>query len=188
MPPDVLWEEIERRRGFIDGIVITGGEPSLHPELVAFTRALRERGLEVKLDTNGLDPSFVETMLPFLSYVAIDLKTTPERYHLLGAKTEVLDLRNRFLRIKELLSRKPIPVEYRVTLYPGVVDGVETLTAMMDLVPENAVVYLQQFVPDHAWSEEARNTKPFSATAIREMAEEVRRRSARSAILVRTYE
>jgi len=187
MPPEALWEEIERRRDFIEGVVITGGEPSLHPELGAFARALRERGREVKLDTNGLDPAFVRTMLPFLSCVAVDLKTTPERYHLLGTRAGACDLRERLRATKEILSAAQCAVEYRVTMYPGVVDGVETLEAMMALVPANAIVYLQQFVPNHAWSDEAQKTPPFSAAVIREMAGELRRRTGRDGIYVRDY-
>jgi len=187
MPSVLLWEEIERRGGFIDGVVITGGEPSLHPELVSFARALRERGFEVKLDTNGLAPAFVKAMLPFLTYIAVDLKTTPERYYLLGAKGGACDLRERLRTTKEILDAAPVAVEYRITMYPGVVDSVETLEAMMALVPARAVVYLQQFVPDHAWSEEARETTPFPAAVLTTMAEELRRRTGRDRIEVRDY-
>ncbi len=187
MPSEALWEEIERRREFIDGVVITGGEPSLYPGLVAFAQALRERGLEVKLDTNGLAPVFVKTMLPFLSYVAVDLKTTPERYHILGSRAGACDIRERLRTTREILAAARVTIEYRITMYPGVIDGVETLEAMMDLVPANAIVYLQQFVPDHAWSEEAQKTPPFSAATIREMAEELRRRTGRDSIYMRLY-
>ena len=73
---------LEKRRGVLDGVCITGGEPTLHPELPALLRAVRELGYAVKLDTNGYRPEVLGALLNggLLDYVAMDLKNGPEYY------------------------------------------------------------------------------------------------------------
>ncbi|HNT26755.1 MAG TPA: radical SAM protein [bacterium] len=188
MPPDMVWAELDKRRGFIDGIVLTGGEPSLHPGLVVFARIVKERyPFEVKLDTNGLNGDFLRDMLPFLDHVAIDLKTTPERYALLGSSLSPEEVHGRLVRTRELLASFPGEVEYRTTMYPPIVGDIETLRAMMVFVPPNADLYLQRFMPDHAWSEEARAVTSFEPADIETLAMELRRSTGRDRIFVRTY-
>ena len=68
---------LEKRRGFLDGVVVSGGEPTLQPDLPDFIRSLKQMGYRVKLDTNGLKPDVVEALLPDLDYVAMDLKAPP---------------------------------------------------------------------------------------------------------------
>ncbi len=188
MPHEALQEELAKRHGFIDGIVITGGEPSLHPGLVAFARGVKERyNLEIKLDTNGLDPAFVRAMLPHVDYVAIDLKTTPERYYLLGAQAGAGAIRERLRETGRLLAAAAARVEYRTTMYPPAVDGVDTLVAMLEFVPPSADFYLQRFIARNAWSEEARKNASFEPAQLEAMALELRRRTGRDRIYVRTY-
>ncbi|HOW52342.1 MAG TPA: anaerobic ribonucleoside-triphosphate reductase activating protein [bacterium] len=188
MPAEALREELDKRHDFIDGIVITGGEPSLHPELVAFAREVKDRyGLEIKLDTNGLDPAFIRAMLPYVDYVAVDLKTLPERYYLLGAQAGAGSIRERLRETKMLLTGVTARVEYRTTMYPPVVDGVETLAAMLELVPPSADLYLQRFIPRNAWSEEAQKSASFEPAELEAMALELRRLTGRDRIYLRTY-
>ena len=71
---------LQKRRGFIDSVVITGGEPTLQKDLPAFIERIRSLGYKVKLDTNGLKPEFVEPILPLIDYVAMDLKAPPGGY------------------------------------------------------------------------------------------------------------
>ncbi len=61
-PADVV-RDIERRKGFIDGVVITGGEPTLNDDLPGFIREIREKGLAVKLDTNGYRPELLQKLI-----------------------------------------------------------------------------------------------------------------------------
>ncbi|HKI51976.1 MAG TPA: radical SAM protein, partial [Geothermobacteraceae bacterium] len=63
IPPDDLLADLQTRRNFIDGVVVTGGEPTLDPELEPFLRQVKELGLLTKLDTNGLAPLVLERLL-----------------------------------------------------------------------------------------------------------------------------
>jgi len=68
---------LQSRAGFLDGVVISGGEPTLQSGLAGFVRHVRAMGYRVKLDTNGLKPDAVGALLPELDYVAMDLKAPP---------------------------------------------------------------------------------------------------------------
>ena len=77
-----LFAFLEKRRGLLDGVAITGGEPCLRPELPDFMRRIRDMGYGVKLDTNGTHPALLRTILEegLADYVAMDIKNRPEKY------------------------------------------------------------------------------------------------------------
>ena len=108
---------LEERKKYVDAVVITGGEPTIHKELPRFLKKLKERGFAVKLDTNGLNPLVLEECLPHVDYVALDLKTSPEKYNLLGAReAEAL------LKTIELLKSGKVEYEFRTTVVPKIVE------------------------------------------------------------------
>lgn len=82
MSVDELLRFLKKRRGILEGVCITGGEPTLHPELPELMSAIREMGFAVKLDTNGYRPEILKAVLNrgLVDYVAMDLKNGPEAY------------------------------------------------------------------------------------------------------------
>ncbi len=86
--PPSLWQEdhleafLRQRRGLIDGVVISGGEPTLQPDLAAFCEKLKQLGFAVKLDTNGSRPQVIRNLLEnkLVDYLAMDIKTDPRAY------------------------------------------------------------------------------------------------------------
>jgi pyruvate formate lyase activating enzyme len=79
---DELLAFLRRRSGILDGVVITGGEPLLHPDLGLLLREIRALGYAIKLDTNGSFPQRLRALMEegLLDYVAMDIKNAPERY------------------------------------------------------------------------------------------------------------
>ena len=73
---------LEKRKGLLDGVAITGGEPCLRPDLPDLMRRIREMGFAVKLDTNGAHPALLRQILDerLADYVAVDIKNSPEKY------------------------------------------------------------------------------------------------------------
>ena len=73
---------LDKRRGILDGVAVTGGEPLLHGDLGAFLEKVKQRGFAVKLDTNGFFPDRLASLLRagLLDYAAMDVKNTPEKY------------------------------------------------------------------------------------------------------------
>ena len=84
-----LFAFLEKRRGLLDGVAITGGEPTLRSDLPELMRAIRDMGYAVKLDTNGGHPDRLREILEagLADYVAMDIKNSPEKY----ARTVGLD-------------------------------------------------------------------------------------------------
>ena len=82
MTVEELLTFLRKRQGILDGVCITGGEPTLHPELEALIREIRSLGYAVKLDTNGYRPEVLGALLNagLLDYVAMDLKNGPKSY------------------------------------------------------------------------------------------------------------
>lgn len=114
---DFFWEFLESRKNLLDGVCITGGEPLLHEDLPEFIRKIRERGFQVKLDTNGSFPECLEELLrqELVEYVALDVKTSPEEYHALSGFPGA---RERVWHSLEILRNSGIPFECRTTLVP----------------------------------------------------------------------
>ena len=77
-----LFDFLGKRRGLLDGVAITGGEPCLRPDLPAFLRHIKAMGYAVKLDTNGTHPALLKAILDegLADYVAMDIKNSPEKY------------------------------------------------------------------------------------------------------------
>jgi len=82
LAPEDIFAFLNARKGWVDGVVLTGGEPCLQPDLIDFTGQLKQMGLAVKLDTNGSCPTVLSQLLDrsLVDYVAMDIKTGPDRY------------------------------------------------------------------------------------------------------------
>jgi len=148
LPLDEVWGFLARRVGMVDGIVISGGEPTIQPELLTFVGDVRELGLDVKLDTNGYRPDVLEALLEagMLDYVALDVKAPPDKYPLLTGRPD-LDL-GRLERSIGLLQASGLKHEFRTTVVPEWLDegDIESIARWIS----GAELYvLQQFRPLH---------------------------------------
>ena len=129
LPAEAVVARLQERVGFLDGVVVTGGEPTLHRDLVAFVRRLKELGFLVKLDTNGTHPGVLRSLLEdrLVDYVALDLKAPFARYReftgLLSPDPVASELVSDIvLRVRESIAliRDHAPdYEFRTTVAPG---------------------------------------------------------------------
>ncbi|SCZ80797.1 anaerobic ribonucleoside-triphosphate reductase activating protein [Acidaminobacter hydrogenoformans] len=107
---------LEKRAGLCDGVVISGGEPTLQPGLEAAVKEIRRLGYKVKLDTNGTRPDVLERLLSrgLLDYVAMDVKSSPERHkHVTGGSARD---RSAVEQSIALLMASPVAHEFRTTV------------------------------------------------------------------------
>ena len=120
-----LMDFLKKRRGMLDGVAITGGEPLLRPELPELMRSIRALGYAVKLDTNGTRPEALERILSdgLADYVAMDVKNSPARY----AETCGMDTMD--------LS----PILASIDLRSGIVDYEFRTTVMDELHDEESI-------------------------------------------------
>ena len=110
---------LEKRKGILDGVCITGGEPTLQKDLPDFIRGIRDKGYLVKLDTNGYRPKVLEDLLRenLLDYVAMDIKSSVENYPRVTGMAD-LDVTG-IQESVSLLKSAGIPYEFRTTVVKG---------------------------------------------------------------------
>jgi len=164
-PLERVLGELRQRRNFIDGVVVSGGEPTLAPELEPTLREIKKLGLEIKLDTNGLLPGCLETLLAdgLVDYVALDLKTAPPRYSELHNQPVNVE---HLLRCIRLLLDGNVAYEFRTTCVPGLVEE-EDILAIGEAVDGAGLWVLQQFVTSHAMEEKYQAIEPHSVNKLR---------------------
>jgi len=156
---------LEKRKKYVEAVVVTGGEPTLHKEIPKFLRKLKERGFAVKLDTNGFYPQVLEECLAYVDYVALDVKTSLEKYPRLGAK-DTADL----MRTIEILKSGKTAYEFRTTVVPGLVDA-DDIPRIGELVKGAKTFAFQQFVPEDTLDKTFKTLKPHSPETIARFAE-----------------
>ena len=86
---DEFFSFLKTRQGILEGVCISGGEPTLQPDLLPFIRKIKQLGFLVKLDTNGTNPAVLEALFAeyLLDYIAMDIKNTKEKYTLTTGMT-----------------------------------------------------------------------------------------------------
>ncbi len=117
--PDIITEEeffsfLSKRQGILDGVCISGGEPTLQKDLPEFIRRIKEMGFAVKLDTNGYEPDILRSLIDenLLDYVAMDIKSTPEGYsEICGTDIDI----ERIEKSVSILKEGKVDYEFRTT-------------------------------------------------------------------------
>lgn len=162
-------EILERRKKYVNAVVITGGEPTIHKELPKFLSKLKTRGFTVKLDTNGFYPDVLEECLGCVDYVAMDVKTCLNKYKLLGA-----DDTSGFMRSVEILKMGKVPYEFRTTMVPELVTQDDS-TCIGELVKGANNHVFQQFNPRDTLDKRFEGLKPYPAEVIKEFADTMKK-------------
>ena len=145
-PAERVLEYLEKRRGLLDGVCISGGEPLIQDGLEEFIEAIREMGYLVKLDTNGYYPEKLEEIVHagLVDYVAMDLKNTSEKYaETAGLNPEVFQI-DRIEKSIEFLMHGNVEYEFRTTVVREL-HTKEDLQAMAKRIQGARHYYLQQY-------------------------------------------
>ncbi len=153
---DEVWSFLEKRRGLIEGVVLSGGEPTIHSEILELIPEIRQLGYRIKLDTNGLRPEVIESAAS--DYLALDLKTLPKYYgeYLDCSRSDISDSLERSI---ELVRRAGENGEIRITVAPEIVNH-ERIREMAKLVSGVNVVYLQPLNQQVPLLDPSYNTAP----------------------------
>ncbi len=144
IPQEEVLAYLGKRRGILEGVCITGGEPTLQPDLPEFIGSIRELGYLVKLDTNGYRPEVLRMLLEdgMLDYVAMDVKASPDNYQKAAGVSEPdLSLIEESIA---LLKGCGIPYEFRTTVVQGL-HTVEEFDSIGQLLAGCRAYYLQAF-------------------------------------------
>ncbi|XOQ43802.1 MAG: 7-carboxy-7-deazaguanine synthase [Clostridium sp.] len=116
-----IYAFLKKRVGLLDAVVVTGGEPTLQPDLIETLKSLHEMGYQVKLDTNGSNPKVVSNVLEsgVCSYFAVDYKAPASRYkEICGPDADA----EKVQKTVNLLLQSGVPFEIRTTVIPQLTD------------------------------------------------------------------
>jgi pyruvate formate lyase activating enzyme len=135
--------DINSRKNFIDGVTITGGEPTLQPDIARFLGLIHEMGLNTKMDTNGYAPEVLRELISrkLVDHVSMDIKTSPEKYPLAcGVDVDFSIIEESV----EILKNSRIDYDFRTTVVPGLVDK-EDLREIGKAIKGAKLYVLQQY-------------------------------------------
>ena len=168
IPTERLLNDLEHRRGFADGVVITGGEPTLFPALAGLLLTIRTMGFAVKLDTNGSQPNVLRDLLKqgLIDYIAMDVKAPRERYPEIAGR--VVDIESISVSV-DMIKHCGLPHEFRTTVIPTLLD-VNDIEVIARWIAGCSPYFLQQFQPDRCLDPRLERVKPYSAIEMDEMA------------------
>ena len=163
-PIDIFLSYLDGRKGWLEGVCLTGGEPLLHDDVEDLVRVVRERGLLVKLDTNGSFPDRLEGLISagLLDWVAMDVKAPLERYREVTRSNADLE---GIARSVDILRRSGVRHTFRTTVVPGLV-GLEDVVRIGEWLRGAGSYAIQPFVPNNPIDPAFLEKKPYSRTEL----------------------
>jgi pyruvate formate lyase activating enzyme len=158
-------EFLKNRKNILDGVVITGGEPTLQPDLVDFIKKIKENGYAVKLDTNGSNPAIIKKLIDnkLIDYVAMDLKGPFDKYPVICGYLN----KNIIQESIEMLMNNKIEYEFRSTILPYF-HNLNDIREMAKMISGAEKFTLQSFRPGNTWDKKLKKEKSFSKEQLEE--------------------
>lgn len=169
IPEEKIFDYLDGHKDFIDGVCITGGEPTLHKNkgLTEFIRKIKQKGFLIKLDTNGSDPDYVKELVKdnLIDFVAMDIKAPLEGYNkATNVKVDTVAVKE---SIRFLLSGN-IDYEFRTTVVPTIT-GMAEIEGIAKLITGAKKYVIQQFEPENCKDIELGKLKPYDRETIAKM-------------------
>lgn len=167
---DEIIAHLKKQNGKIEALCISGGEPLLYREqLINFIDEAKNLGIKVKLDTNGSQPLWLKKAN--VDYIAMDIKSSYEKYALFLDKNENLDkILVRIAESIDYIMTCGANYEFRTTVVPGLVTKNDIEYIAEKIIPNAKRYFLNQFRPQITLDKHFQNTKPYSDSDLQEMA------------------
>lgn len=140
---DYFFDFLEKRRGILDGVCITGGEPLIQKDIIPFIKRIKSVGLSVKLDTNGFYPLILNNIISenIVDYIAMDIKNSPSKYsQATGISCDCSEINESI----KLIMNGGIPYEFRTTVVKEL-HTLEDITDIAQWIAGAEGYYLQTF-------------------------------------------
>jgi len=170
IPIEFVEEYIRENSEFLDGIVITGGEPTIHGDLPELIKRIKGLGIRVKLDTNGTNPEMLKDLIDagLIDFVAMDLKAPLDEGYddLAGTKVEVEKIK----RSIQIIMSSGIDYEFRTTMVPILITP-EDYERMAAYIGTAKKFVLQHFSPRNTIDPNLSVIKPLDDAKVRAIAE-----------------
>jgi pyruvate formate lyase activating enzyme len=167
--PEEIFKYLESQKKWIDGVCLTGGEPTLHEGLPELISEIKKRGFLVKLDTNGSNPEMLKKLLDekLLDYVAMDIKSSKEKFEkATGSKINLNDIQKSI----DMIRDSGVEYEFRTTVVPKFF-GKDDALSIARWLEGSKKFFLQQFRPEKTLDKSFKNEKPYTPEELKEIAE-----------------
>ncbi|MFA6807957.1 MAG: anaerobic ribonucleoside-triphosphate reductase activating protein [Eubacteriales bacterium] len=164
-----LFDFLKSRKGLLDGVCLTGGEPLLSADMPKIAATIKEMGFKIKLDTNGSNLDRLQTVAQQLDYVAMDIKCTPEKYdELVGCK----GIWGEIEASAKWLKKSGILYEFRTTVLPCW-HTEDDLVRIREIIGSDANWLLQQFRDPPDGVLDGKTYKAYPNSWLKEMGEKL---------------
>jgi len=169
IPLEAVLSRLRSFEGWLDGVCLTGGEPTLHSDLPFLIHRFRERGWAIKLDTNGSNPDMLETLIGKgeIDFIAMDVKAPLDPFSYRRATGCSIDL-TPILRSIEIMRRGLVEYQFRMTVVPQL-HGEEEIQTLAKQLRVGERLVLQNFNPENSLDGALRKTIPYDSTFLKEM-------------------
>ena len=166
---DYVMAYLYKRRKILDGVVISGGEPTIWNDLIPFIKKIKEFKLDIKLDTNGYNPTMLKEIIDnnLVDYIAMDIKAIPDKY--MKVINKKIDF-NKILESIDIIKKSNIKYEFRTTIMKDVHDK-KDIIKILKLIGDSKL-YLQNFQCTDVVKE--KNIKSFSRDELLKLKEELK--------------
>ncbi|MDD3531734.1 MAG: anaerobic ribonucleoside-triphosphate reductase activating protein [Candidatus Shapirobacteria bacterium] len=159
---------LDKRQKILDGVCLTGGEPTIQPDLASFCQKIKNKGLLIKLDTNGGRPEVVEDLISkrLIDFIAMDIKVDKKNYSLLTKISY-----ERIIQSLALIITSGLDYQLRTTLVPTIHNSknltllakeIKSLALKNKINPKSLVWRLQKFLPQNCLDEKFNRLPPFT--------------------------
>ncbi len=168
LPLDYFLSFLDSRKGWLEGICISGGEPLLHDDLETLLILIKDRNLLVKIDTNGSFPSRLEDLIQkkLVDHIAMDVKAPLARYQ---EVTRAAVNEEDIVRSVDIIKNSGLGYVFRTTLVPGLV-GPEDIKQICQMLNGAKIFQLQQFVPLNTLDSHYLQKKPYRREEVQGLA------------------
>jgi pyruvate formate lyase activating enzyme len=159
---------LDSRKGWLEGVCITGGEPLLHDDLETLLILIKDRNLLVKIDTNGSFPSRLEDLIQkkVVDHIAMDIKAPLARYQ---EVTRAAVNEEDIVRSVDIIKNSGLGYVFRTTLVPGLV-GPEDIKQICQMLNGAKIFQLQQFVAQNTLDSHYLQKKPYRREEVQGLA------------------
>lgn len=156
-----FFDFLKERKGLLEGVCVTGGEPTLNKDLSTFIKKIKKLGYLVKLDTNGSKPKILKDLISkkLIDYVAMDIKA-PFKNQKYNDATGVKGDLNKIKKSIELIKDSGIDYEFRTTVVPGIHTKEDILQIAKEISPAKKYI-LQNFRPEKTIDPKFEKIKPY---------------------------
>ena len=156
-----LFTYLEKRKGLLDAVTITGGEPTLQPDLYDFIKKVKNIGYLVKLDTNGTNPEVLEKLLAenLLDYIAMDIKNSIENYNKVVRN---FTTQEKILKSIDLIMNSGVDYEFRTTVLKSLI-SLNDFEKIGETIKGAKKYFIQKFIPTKILNENLMNEINYSS-------------------------